>query len=147
MADVQRVRIVVAGTDATGEEVSLTTQGVLRDVEDGWLIAYTEMNPDDGSAVDTWVLCEGSRVTVTREETMLSTMVFDERETYVGTYQTPVGTFQIRLRASTVDVKRRGAMGRIRLAYQLSLSTPHSPDEEMTTRQLELRFSPCRAES
>lgn len=144
MDEATNVLVTVKGADMDGEEVMLSTQGELIDLEDGWLLRYDETNPDNLSVTHTYVRCEGSRVTVSRTGTMLTTIIFDRHETFVGDYPTPVGNFQLRVYASEVEAKRRGLIGHIHLVYQVGLSTAFSAADEMTTRYLDIRFTPCR---
>lgn len=143
MTPEQSVWVTVSGIDEAGE-VSLSTRGTLSDLPGGWLLRYEETNPESMDATETLVHCEGNRVTVTRTGTVLSTLVFDENETFVGDYPTPVGSFQIRVYASEVSIKRRGLIGHVHLLYQISLSSILSPQEEMATRTLDIRFTPCK---
>lgn len=138
------VLVTVTGADENGE-TSLSTRGLLVDVPGGWMLQYEETNPEDMSSTQTVVQCEGDRVTVTRTGTLLSTIVFDAHETFIGDYPTPVGSFQMRVFASEVDIKRREQIGRIHLVYEISLSTMFSPTEESSTRVLDIRFTPCRS--
>lgn len=142
--DEQCIRLTISGTDENGN-ISLTTRGTICDIPGGWVIEYEETNPDDLSRTHTQLLCTDGRVTVTRAGTMVSTMVFDAQETFIGDYPTPVGNFQLRIFATDVEIKRRGLMGHIRVAYQISLSTALSPNEEVAMRTMDIRFAPCRA--
>lgn len=144
MDDGQCVLITVSGADTQGESVSLSTRGRLHEMEEGWMLRYEETSPNDMEVIDTLVLCQEERVTVTRAGTLLSTLVFDEHETFVGEYRTPVGSFQLRVLASEVSIQRRGLMGHIKLVYSVSLGTPHSALEDSAMRYLDIRFSPCR---
>lgn len=140
----QRVWVTVSGVDEAGE-VSLSTRGTLVDVPGGWLLRYEETNPESMSTTETLVQCEGPRITVTRTGTILSTIVFDPQETFIGDYATPMGNFQIRVFASEVIIKRRGLIAHVHLAYQISLTSALSPLEDMATRTLDIRFTPCRS--
>lgn len=143
MDEGQCVRITVTGESAEGERVSLTTRGMLHDLSAGWMLRYEEVDSDDTVSL-TLVQCEEDRVTITRTGTLLSTIVFDQEETFLGEYVTPAGGFQLRVFTSEVRVQRRGLIGHIRLVYQISLSTAFTPDQEMATRHLDIRFAPCR---
>lgn len=145
MQNEQPVRITVSGIEDGQDSVSLTTQGVLSTLDDGWVLAYQETNPIDLSTIDTLVACTGTRVTVTRTGTLLSTIVFDEHETFVGEYITDYGSFQLRVYTSEAAVRRRGGIGHIHLVYQMSLTNSQSPSETMSTRHLDIRFTPCKA--
>lgn len=141
----QPIQLTVTGTDAAGEEISLSTQGDLFDfAPDEWSLEYHETNPDDMQAIHTLVQCDGTRITVTRTGTLLSTLVFDEHDTFVGDYPTPFGSFQIRVYASKVHIRKRGSMGHIHLVYQVNLTSALSPNEETSLRCLDIRFTPRR---
>lgn len=143
MDEGQCVRITVTGESAEGEQVTLTTRGMLHELPEGWMLRYEEVEPGDMASL-TLVQCEEERVTITRTGTLLSTIVFDQEETFIGEYITPAGGFQLRVFTSEVRVQRRGLIGHITLAYQISLSTVFTPDQEMATRRLDIRFAPCR---
>lgn len=138
------VRLTVTGVDADGEAMSLVTRGSLHEGDGWWSLHYEETNPDSMTTAQAIVLAEGRRVTVTRSSTMLSVIVFDEGETFVGDYPTPMGHLQIRIIASSVRVRRRGAMGRIQLVYEVTLSSTLAVSEEMERRELDIQFVPCR---
>lgn len=140
--DGRSVRITVTGRDADGEPVSLCTRGTLQDIPGGFALRYEETSLHDMETTDTLVECVEGRVTVSRSGTMLSTIVFDAQETFVGDYPTPHGNFQLRVLPSEVAVARRGDLGRIRLVYQINLSAQHAITEETFTRSLEIRFTP-----
>lgn len=144
MVESHAIRLTVSGADADGEEISLTTTGTLTETGSGWSLEYEETNPNDMTVSETAVHCEGDRVTVSRTGTLLSTMVFDEHETFIGDYTTPLGNFQIRVLATELSVKRRGLVGHIHLVYQITLSTAFSSSDESTSRRLDIRFVPCR---
>lgn len=144
MDNKQDVRVTVSGSDDDGEAITLTTLGTLEDLENGWLLSYQETNLMDMSTANTLVLCEGTRVTVTRTGTLLSTMVFDEKETFMGDYPTEFGSFQMRLYASEVSIRRRGSMGHIRLVYEVNLGSNLFSAESASTRHLDIRFVPCK---
>lgn len=138
------VRLTVTGTDTEGDVISLVTKGTLHEGEGWWALHYEETNPDSMTTAQAIVQVEGSRVTVTRTSTMLSTIVFDEGETFVGDYPTPMGHLRIRILASSVKVRRRGGMGRIQLVYEVTLSSTLAVSEEMDRRTLDVQFVPCR---
>lgn len=138
------VRITVTGIDADGDAVSLTSRGTLQTLPGGaWRLIYEETNLMDMETVRTEVTVEAGSVTVQREGTTVSTLVFTAQETFIGQYPTPVGTMQMRILTTQLEASRRGRVGRIRVAYQISLSTRLSPSEETTTRLLDIRFGPC----
>lgn len=141
----QCVRLTVTGADAEGEEISLVTRGLLQVGDGWWVLRYEETSPDDMATTLTVVQVEGERVTVTRSSAMLSTIVFDRRDTFVGDYPTPLGSLRIRVLTSTLDIRRRGAVGRIRIVYEVTLSSSITVAEELDRRTLDIRFVPCRS--
>ncbi len=144
MSAAERVRITVTGADGAGDEVSLTSQGTVEALPGGaWRLTYNETNPINLETVRTEVTVEAARVTVQRLGTIVSALVFEAQETFIGQYPTPAGVMQMRILPSQVDARRRGRVGRIRVAYQLSLSTQLSPDGESAARLLDIRFGPC----
>lgn len=139
------VLVTVTGTDEAGETMTLSTRGILRDMEDGWSLQYEEVSPDNLEASQTYVELSGQSVTVVRTGNVVSTIVYDENETFIGSYQTPLGEFTLRVFSTDVTVKRRGAIGHIHLVYQVSLSSMLSRVGEMAMRTLDIRFTPCRS--
>lgn len=142
--EAQCVRVTTTGSDAGGETISLSTRGWLEDTRTGWLLRYGEEDPSDQSAMETLVLCEADRVTVTRIGAMPNTMVFCKGETFLGEYATPLGSLQMRIVATEVRIRRRGGVGHVRLSYQVSLRGALSSGEEADMRHLDISFVPCR---
>lgn len=140
------VMITVSGTDEEGETISLRTRGTLLDSEDSdmWSLWYEETDPSDMTGTQTLLQCEGKRVTVSRAGSALSTIVFEAGEVFESDYTTPMGGFRVRVYASEVTIGRRGQSGRLRIVYQISLTTNLSPSEESALRKLDIRFVPCR---
>lgn len=140
----QCVRVNVTGSGAQGD-ISLSTRGTLQSFDDGWMLRYEETDPDARFSSETILQCQGDRVIMTRSGSILSTIIFVEREAFTGDYQTPYGSFQIRVYPSTVRVRRRGNIGDVHLEYQMSLYSARTPLEESDTRFLTVRFSPCKS--
>jgi len=143
MADELAVLVTVTGRDEEGSRVTLSTRGTLMDIPDGFMLRYEETSPDDLWATQTLVECRGGGVTIIRAGSMVSTIVYMENETFVSEYGTPLGQFTLRIFTTDVKARRRGAMGHVRLAYQVNLSSDLSPSGEMEMRWLDIRFKPC----
>lgn len=139
------MRLTVTGQDAEGDAISLMLRGVLYDMPQGWMLRYEETNPDDMTSAQSVVQVEGEQVTVTRSGAMLSTIVFNREETFVGEYATPMGSLRIRVLTLEMSIKRRGLIGHIRIAYELTLSSSITVAEELDQRTLDIRFTPCRS--
>lgn len=147
MHEEHSVMITVSGTDTAGETISLRTRGTLRTGEDSdrWALCYEETDISDMTVTQTLLQCEGKHVTVSRAGATLSTIIFEAGEVFESDYATPAGGFRVRVYASEVTVERRGQNGRLRIVYQISLSSDLSPSEENELRKLDVRFVPCRS--
>lgn len=145
MDEANCVLITVTGSDEDGEAISLRTRGSLTiEDDDRWTLLYDETNPADMTTSQNLVHCEGERVTVVRTGTLLTTIVYDLHDTFVGDYITPYGSFQLRVYATEVLVRRDGHSGHIRLVYQISLSNDTTPTEDTALRSLDIQFVPCK---
>lgn len=145
MADTKCVLITVSGTDSENEKLSLSLRGELMEEGELWYLRYEEFNPDDLSHTQTLIQCEKKRVTIIRSGTLMSTIVYDPQETFVGDYETPYGNLTLRVYTSQALIQRRGAVGRIRLAYQINFSSNHALSEQASMRTMDIRFRPCRS--
>ena len=143
MGDELAVLVTVSGADGEGSRITLSTPGALMDIPGGFVLRYEETSPDDLIATQTLVECRENTVTVIRAGGVISTIVYVENETFVSEYETSVGQFTLRVFATEVRVRRRGAMGHVRLAYQVNLSSDLSPSGDMAMRWLDIRFRPC----
>jgi len=144
MPDSVAVMVRVTSTDEARESVTLSTSGALEDGARGWTLRYDETSPDSLASVQTAIECRKSQVTIRRSGGVVSTIVFVENETFMGEYQTPLGLFWLRVFPTEVSVRRRGNAGRIRLAYEVHLSSRLSPAGETAMRRLDIRFTPCK---
>ena len=93
------VIISIKGTqvnDNGPDEMELVTEGVLvRRGEDSYTISYEESELTGLEGTTTTVNIEGDRVTLLRQGTLNSQMVFEEGRRHLSMYETPYGSLSI----------------------------------------------------
>ncbi len=135
---------VIGAGNAPGERITLTTRGLLGEAPHGWTLQYEETEPNEMLSTTTLIECTPGQVVVHRLGAVASTVIYRAGEMFEGDYKTPAGAFRLRIYSSEVQAKRRGAVGYIRLTYQVTLSTEMTPGGDTAMRKLDIRFRPCR---
>ncbi|MCL1964857.1 MAG: DUF1934 domain-containing protein [Firmicutes bacterium] len=143
MGDEFAVLVTVTGMDEAQCPIALSTRGTLWELPGGFLLRYDEIDPDDLKVTHTLVESRGAGVTVLRAGKVISTIVYAENETFVSDYATPWGQSTLRVYATEVRVRRDGAVGHVRLKYQLNLAGGQSAPGETAVCWLDIRFQPC----
>lgn len=142
---VRPVKVTVEGADGDGETITLSTLGQTADTADGWCLRYEETSPESMESVQTVMYCREGGVTVVRVGSVVSTIVYREKETFVSDYETAMGKFVLRVFPTEVEAMRQpDGGGVIRLAYQINLSSEIMPSGEMAMRWLRVRFLPWK---
>ncbi|MDD2648183.1 MAG: DUF1934 domain-containing protein [Eubacteriales bacterium] len=117
--------------DKKGERISLTTPGVLTKTDSGYVLKYSESQPDGSDSADIRLTVEGERVTMSRNGDLSAMMVFDKGCPFQGEYKTPYGSLNMNIFASKVHVHLDDEPREINLAYQLSLQGMYTAAHEL----------------
>ena len=119
------VIISIRGVQSTspGEEdvMELVTQGVLEAGEGDLTLSYRESELTGLAGTTTTFRIGKDRITLTREGTLNSEMVFQEGEKHVSLYETPYGglTLGVRTRKARSDLSMAGGDLEIRYALEV----------------------------
>ena len=143
-----RQQVLVSVTGWTREErgqpeaVHLLTTGTLLRERDAWRIDYTETPPDDDVHSVTLTMNRGV-VTMERQGSFSTSMVFDQGHRFEGSYDTPYGALAMGVYPTRVRYKIDDeSTGEVNLVYQLDLQGQFAAMHE-----LRIRFCPSGAPS
>ncbi|MCL1795753.1 MAG: DUF1934 domain-containing protein [Clostridia bacterium] len=136
------IMITMTGTNDTGDETSLSTDGVLEEQDDDSFTLHFEELGESGPIL-TIVECDGQHVTIIRASGTGNAMSFRQGNPYESQYETPIGPIHLSIFPTEVLVRRRGQRGHVRLVYQVSFWSRFSPSQDVSVRRLDLRFRPC----
>ena len=107
--------------DQEPEIIELVTDGTMEFCKGGWDISYEESELTGLAGVITTFRVEPGKVTLMREGSLNSTMVFQENVVHESLYQMPFGALMLSVKASSVffDIVPDG--GVIDLSYHISI--------------------------
>jgi uncharacterized beta-barrel protein YwiB (DUF1934 family) len=101
------------------DEVQLVTTGQLTVLPSGYRLTYRETQPDSEEYQDVSLQMDGSRVTMTREGSYATSMVFEKGHRFESAYQTPLGYMDMSVYATRVYSQLTEDHGEVQLQYQL----------------------------
>ncbi len=108
-----------------GEEddaMRLTTVGTLSGSRNKWKLKYEERQSDSDEKHQITMTLDDGIVTMRRDGTYGTNMVFQKGRRYESSYRTPFGTFDMGIFPSRVDYYvNEGGQGEISLKYQLDI--------------------------
>ena len=98
------------------DETELMTEATLEMTEDGLRISYEESSLTGMEGTTTTYLISGSRVTLLRQGTVNSQMVFEEGRQHTSLYGTPFGELTVDIQTSRLrhNLTERGGVMEIR---------------------------------
>jgi uncharacterized beta-barrel protein YwiB (DUF1934 family) len=117
--------------DSKDDRVSLTTPGMLTKTESGYILCYSESQPDGSDPTDIRLTIEGERVTMSKSGDLSAVMVFEKGYPFQGEYKTPYGNINMNVFANKVRVHLDDEPREINLAYQLSLQGMYTAAHEL----------------
>ena len=103
------------------DEIQLVTTGQLTVLPSGYRLTYRETQPDSEEYQDISLQLDGSRVTMTREGSYATSMVFEKGRRFESAYQTPIGCMDMSVYATRVFSRLTEDGGEVQLQYQLDL--------------------------
>lgn len=106
--------------------MELVTQGTLRGTEDeGIALTYqeSELTGLEGTTTTFHILKD--RITLLREGTLNSEMIFQEGQRHISLYQTPFGGFSLGVRTHSAKAVMSPAGGDLEIHYALDVENEH----------------------
>ena len=116
------IRGVQTGQPGEDDVMELVTQGVLRGgEEEGWSFTYRESELTGLEGTTTTFRIGKDRITLHREGTLNSEMIFQEGEKHLSLYETPYGGLMlgVRTRKARSDIGQAGGDLEIRYALEV----------------------------
>lgn len=122
----QRVAITVRGVaqDADEQTIEQSYQGYYAFRNNTHFISYEEFSPQEGDSAprsSTLLKIKGNAIELVKKGALTTRMVFDTQNHHDAAYQTPYGTFQLRIVTERLSVRRDGQDFHIQLQYSLHL--------------------------
>ena len=129
MTDNDNVIISIKGSQVNAEsgpeEMELVTPGrLVRDAQGRYTISYEESELTGLEGTTTVLQIEGGRVTLLREGSVNSQMVFEEGRQHTSLYETPYGELSVDIQTSALrhNLSERGGL----LEIKYSIAVEHT---------------------
>ncbi len=103
------------------ERIHLVTTGQLNKTERGFSLHYEETQPDNGETSHITLDMEKGSVTMIRDGSYATSMVFEKGRRFQGNYHTPMGDLEMGIYATKVQYSANEEKGDVSLQYQLDL--------------------------
>lgn len=103
------------------ERIHLVTTGQLHKTERGFSLHYEETQPDSGETSHITLAMEKGAVTMMRDGSYATSMVFEKGRRFQGSYHTPMGDLEMGIYATKVQYSANEEKGDVSLQYQLDL--------------------------
>ncbi len=103
------------------EGIHLVTTGRLVKTEKGYSLDYDETQPETGETSHITLVMEKGSVTMSRDGSYATSMVFEKGRRFQGSYQTPFGDFEMGIYSTKVQFTADEEKGDVSLQYQLDL--------------------------
>ena len=107
--------------DQEPEVIELVTEGTMEKLEDGWLITYEESALTGLEGVQTSLLLQPGKVTLTRTGRLQSQMVFQIGVLHESLYRMEFGAMLIGVCAVDMDYQLTDEGGTVALAYRIEI--------------------------
>ena len=106
------------------EEMELVTEGTLeREGEQGFTISYQESELTGLEGTTTVVHVDGGRVTLLREGSINSQMVFEEGRRHLSMYETPYGSLSVGIHTHRMRSTLGESGGDLEIDYAIDIDT------------------------
>ncbi|MDE6852422.1 MAG: DUF1934 domain-containing protein [Lachnospiraceae bacterium] len=129
------VLITVCGTqtvDNESETIETIHPGTYRSLPDMEVVLYEELLPDDtGNAVNSIkniMKIQDSQFTLVKRGAIQTEMQFAENHAFHGFYQTPLGTFDMTIHTSALEIQTNEKRIDLAIQYALALNGMHVSD-------------------
>ena len=103
------------------ERIHLVTTGQFCKTEQGFSLRYDETQPDSGETSHITLDMEKGSVTMVRDGSYATSMVFEKGRRFQGNYHTPMGDLEMGIYATRVQYSANEEKGDVSLQYQLDL--------------------------
>ena len=103
------------------ERIHLVTVGSLSKTESGFSLQYEETQPESGETSHITMSLEKGSVTMVRDGSYATSMVFEKGRRFQGNYHTPMGDLEMGIFATRVHFAGDEEKGDVSLQYQLDL--------------------------
>ena len=107
--------------DQEPEIIELVTEGLLKQLEDGWKLSYQESDLTGMDGVTTTFLIEPQKITLTRSGKLNSEMVFQEGIVHESLYKVEFGALMISVCASKISTQLTREGGTVDLMYNIEI--------------------------
>lgn len=99
------------------EEIELVTEGTITKKEDSYVIEYEESEISGMEGTKTTLkICDNS-VSLVREGSITSNLVFENGKEHVSLYGSEYGAFEVVVRTRKVNIKLQEGIGEVELEY------------------------------
>ena len=103
------------------DTIELVTAGHLRKEEDGYTISYQESELTGLEGTTTKLRIEGPKVTLVREGSVNSQMIFEEGEKHLSMYETPYGALAVGIDTRRIVSTIGESGGDLRINYAIEI--------------------------
>lgn len=103
------------------ERIHLVTTGRLSRTAGGFSLRYEETQPESGETSHVTLAMEKGSVTMSRDGSYATSMVFEKGRRFQGSYHTPMGDLEMGIYATRVQFTGNEDKGDVSLQYQLDL--------------------------
>lgn len=103
------------------DTIELVTAGTLLKEENGYTISYQESELTGLDGTTTKLYIEGPRVTLVREGSVNSQMIFEEGEKHLSMYETPYGSMAVGIDTRRVVSTIGESGGDLRINYAIEI--------------------------
>ncbi len=120
-----------------GAAVELITPGRLARDGDAWVLTYEESDPSGALGISTTLLVEGQRVTMARQGTAHSFMVFEQGQRHLSYYDMAEGGLTVGVHTRSLGAHISEAGGQIELCYHVDL-----PNRRLAESSVRVKIDP-----
>lgn len=103
------------------ERIHMVTTGHLSKTSQGFSLKYEETQPESGETSQITLAMEPGSVTMSRNGSYATSMVFEKGRRFQGNYHTPMGDLEMGIFATRVQYHASEDKGDVSLQYQLDL--------------------------
>jgi len=127
------------GSEESSDEMRLVTTGELSGEDDSWRLRYIETQPDTAESHKVTFTMKDGVVTMSREGSYHTSMIFSQGNRFEGSYETPYGALDMGVYPTQVKYTVDDARGEVLLKYQLDIGGQFA-----SMREMRIRFAPSR---
>lgn len=114
--------IISNASMSDGEKIEIVSPGEFTKTDNGYKIMYEETELSGMEGTTTNILIEDNKVTLEREGTTETKMIFISGEPYVCLYNTPYGMLELTISTKEVDVDVNDEGGSLKISYDMAVA-------------------------